>query len=299
MISLALSAIFGMSVTAIETPSVRCVLVVPPNVRPWADAQERLDLVLKDAQWWYSCQMEAHGYGSKTFALELDPSGKVVVHVTHLKEPIPPTTDSTALRSAVVEAAEKIVGSPGQRKGTVMFLMYNGYYWSDMDLLKMKPMGSGLAGRWAHFSAWHYYSINPSGWHSNLVVPNLPDQNPFFPPLATNVLQAFAGDGIKSVAERTSAGHGACFTLLGLAFGLKHADRSRPRLHGNVMDAQFWQTRGSFLESISNEWSCISARDAEILNRNPLFQVRDVGPPSSGAARSTGMRGVRKDRSGR
>ena len=72
-------------------PTVKVFLVVPPDTKPFEDAAERLTLVLKDIQWWYSCQMEAHGYGAKTFPLELTPNGQVQIHLVRLgnRQPVP------------------------------------------------------------------------------------------------------------------------------------------------------------------------------------------------------------------
>ena len=279
----------------IESPGVRCVLVVPPDEEPWPDSQQRLDLVLKDAQWWYSCQMEAHGYGAKTFSLETDAEGRVVVHVARLKDP-PPTTDANGLRLAVIQEAEKIVGDPRKRRGTIMVLVYNGYYWSDRAKFHMTPMGFGAGGRWAHFTAWHYFSVNPNAWMVKTPVPDLPENNPYFPPLHTKVIQAFSGDGVKSVAQRSSVGHGVFLHEMGHAFGLPHPPKEAPRVPGDIMAAGMWAARGNFVGSLRNEFACLTAANAAALNKNPLFQVRDVGPPSSKAARSIGARGAIRSR---
>ena len=69
-----------------DSPGVRCVLVVPAGEKAEPEALKRLDTVMKDAQWWFSCQMAAYGYGPKTFSLELDEKGKVVVHLATLKK---------------------------------------------------------------------------------------------------------------------------------------------------------------------------------------------------------------------
>ncbi|MFI5385064.1 MAG: hypothetical protein ACHQ50_02995 [Fimbriimonadales bacterium] len=269
-----------------ERPGVEVVLVVPPGEKPWPDAQERLDPAMQDVRWWYSCQLEAYGHGMKTFSLELDEHGKVVVHIAYLKEAVKP--DGEVPRS-VIQAADSVCGDVGQRQGTVLLIYYGDYYWSDRGKYQVWPAGRGLIGRWAALNAWHYFSINPAGWNSALRVPKLPLNNPFFPELHTRVLQAFGGDGDRSVAERTSVAYGSIMHELGHAFGLHHPG-SHPR--GDVMAGDYWNVRGNFLPDILSESCCLSPGDAEVLNKNPLFQRREVRPPSTGAGRRVGMRGA-------
>jgi hypothetical protein len=278
-------------IAAAERPGVQIVLVVPPDEQPFPDAQARFDVAMKDIRWWYSCQMEAYGYGPKTFQLELDDKGKVVIHIAKLDQ-TPVATGQ--IPGAVIQAAERELGNPGQRQGTIMVVIYNGYYWSDKSKFGCLPLGRGLNGRWAALNAWHYYSLNPSGWNSPLLVPRLPVNNPFFPELHTRVLQAFDGDGTKSVAQRTSVGYGSFMHEMGHAFGLHHPDpKNHPK--GDVMHGDYWNVRGNFLPDLLGEFCCISKGDAAVLNKNPLFQRRDVRPPSTGAPRKVGMRGAQSE----
>lgn len=72
------SATDGGRFVATDPPhyGVRVALVLPPGVEADVGLQNRLTLVLKDIQWWYACQMMAHGYGAKTFTLESGSGGK-------------------------------------------------------------------------------------------------------------------------------------------------------------------------------------------------------------------------------
>lgn len=290
--TLATLALLASAVIQTPAAGVKCVLILPPGQNPTPGIEEKLDTVLKDVQWWYSCQMEGHGYGGKTFSLELDEKGKVVVHIARMPDSATPTTDAEGHRSAAIIEAEKVVGNPAARKGTVMVLAYDGYYWTDRDKYQMKPMGWGLNGRWAHLTGWHIYGINPKAFSEPTPIPSLPESNPHLSPLATKTFQAFNGDGSRTVGERASCSHGTFIHEMGHSFGLHHPEPGDPKWIGDMMTGDgFWNTRGNFVSSRS-DWCSLTPPQAAILNNNPLLQVRTVGPPSTGASRAVGMRGA-------
>lgn len=59
---------------------VRVIYFIPKDRQPRADMDKTLDTLIKNAQKFYADQMEAHGFGRKTFRLETDDAGDVVVH---------------------------------------------------------------------------------------------------------------------------------------------------------------------------------------------------------------------------
>ena len=59
---------------------VRVIYFIPNDRQPDPDMDTKLDTLIKDAQKFYADQMEAHGFERKTFRLELDDDGNVVVH---------------------------------------------------------------------------------------------------------------------------------------------------------------------------------------------------------------------------
>ena len=61
-------------------PVVRIIYFIPKDRTPQPDIAAKLDAQLKDVQQYYADQMESHGFGRKTFQIETDPNGKVVVH---------------------------------------------------------------------------------------------------------------------------------------------------------------------------------------------------------------------------
>ena len=63
-----------------EPFTVRVILFHPNDHQPRSDINAVLDSLVKQVQKFYSDEMERHGFGGKTFRLETDVHGKVVVH---------------------------------------------------------------------------------------------------------------------------------------------------------------------------------------------------------------------------
>ena len=62
---------------------VRVIYFLPSDRQPQSDIDAKLDTLMKDSQQFYADQMESHGFNRKTFRLETDASGEVVIH--HVK----------------------------------------------------------------------------------------------------------------------------------------------------------------------------------------------------------------------
>lgn len=272
-----------------DSPGVRCVLVLPAGEKAEPEALKRLDTVLKDAQWWFSCQMEAYGYGPKTFSLELDEKGKVVVHIAALQTAL---TAGAGTPQAVMQAASNSLESLGPVGGSATIVVYGGYYWLDRDRLKVQADVERESGSWQSFSAWDLYSVSPGGLNDPSLVSNLTDQNPLFPPFHTRVLRANTTDLARTVAERTSYAHAVFIHGLGHAFGLKHPPKPEQRISGDLMDGELWHAGGNFVPEAVNAWTALSPDDAAALNKNALFREHTLGPPSTRAPRAIGARGA-------
>ena len=59
---------------------VRVVYFLPNDRRPQPDINAKLDTLIKDVQQFYANEMERHGFGRKTFRVEMDRNGKALVH---------------------------------------------------------------------------------------------------------------------------------------------------------------------------------------------------------------------------
>ena len=63
-----------------DRPIVRLIYFLPRDRQPQTDMDAKMDNLIKDVQQFYADQMEAHGFGRKTFVFEVDEHGKAVVH---------------------------------------------------------------------------------------------------------------------------------------------------------------------------------------------------------------------------
>ena len=61
-------------------PTVRLIYFLPSDAIPQRSINTKLDILLKDVQKFYANEMERHGHGRKTFTIETNKDGKVVVH---------------------------------------------------------------------------------------------------------------------------------------------------------------------------------------------------------------------------
>ncbi len=59
---------------------VRLIYFLPINRTAQQDIDAKLDTLIRDVQQFYAEQMDAHGFGRKTFSFETDAAGKAVVH---------------------------------------------------------------------------------------------------------------------------------------------------------------------------------------------------------------------------
>ena len=71
-----------------EPPPVRIAYFVPSDREPLSAYRERLDRVMTDIQRFYREGMNAAGHGPKTFALERDGQGRLVLHVVQGQHPM-------------------------------------------------------------------------------------------------------------------------------------------------------------------------------------------------------------------
>ena len=287
-----------------DEPAVRCFLVVPPGTPPFEDAKERLTLALKDVQWWYSCQMEAHGYGSKTFPLELDRQGQVQIHLIRLKDKPPEGEDRRVqfkVQQACLDVARKAGGN--SPNGTIMLVVYGDYIWMNRNEFAVWPCGTGKAGQWTFLTAYHYHCICSAAWHIETPLSEYAAQDGPFSKEHVRVMKSHYTYR-RSVADRTRwlsrpvglhavMGHGILAHELGHAFGLQHRKQGEPLVNRSVMQNGYVHMRGNFL-SDRNEACCLTALDAAKLDKNPLFAERDVAPPSTAASREVGMRGAKE-----
>ena len=66
-----------------QRPIVRLIYFLPNDRAPQPDIDVKMDKLIKDVQRLNADIMESHGFGRKTFRIETDGRGNVVVH--HVK----------------------------------------------------------------------------------------------------------------------------------------------------------------------------------------------------------------------
>ena len=59
---------------------VRLIYFLPSDATPQRGINTKLDALIKDVQKFYANEMERHGHGRKSFAIETNKNGKVVVY---------------------------------------------------------------------------------------------------------------------------------------------------------------------------------------------------------------------------
>ncbi len=69
-------------------PPLRAVYFVPADREPLSDFSNRLDRVMTEVQQFYRREMEAAGHGPRTFELERDAGGKLMIHLVRGREPM-------------------------------------------------------------------------------------------------------------------------------------------------------------------------------------------------------------------
>ena len=75
-----LFTLLSLSFAQGQRPMVKLIYFLPRDRPPQSDIDEKLDRLIKEVQQFYAHQMEVHGFGRKTFQIEKDATGKVVVH---------------------------------------------------------------------------------------------------------------------------------------------------------------------------------------------------------------------------
>ena len=77
---IALPDSFAQVVENLPHHTVRVIYFLPKDRHPEPDIDAKLGSMIKDVQQFYADQMESHGFDRKTFRLEKDDAGNVVVH---------------------------------------------------------------------------------------------------------------------------------------------------------------------------------------------------------------------------
>ena len=131
---------------------VRVIYFYPNDIEPQEDSVNTLKAMVKDIQKFYADEMERHGYGRKTFRLETDENGNVILH--HMKGNFDHTryNDKSMYRNEIrgrLDFSKKII-----------YLIWVDRYDSSGRAADVGGSGSGVSERG---SAWVFPSNFDSG----------------------------------------------------------------------------------------------------------------------------------------
>jgi len=298
---------------------VRVVYVIPRDRKPWPEFNNRVSVWLKDTQWYFACQMHAHGFGWRTFDYAKGADGNAQVVVLQARTP----NDAMFSLSEVCKPENELLDGYIKRlsareqqawKSSVVILF--------RETLQMKDDGSLLFGtaRGGNKRAYVTSAYLRLG-HSRLFMSATPPegfvfedlvsaakqghQNPdvLQKPLKATAFKAFSGSK-SSVGKISSRCYGGPMHELGHAFGLSHTGtllgakeyERRLSLGGNwLMSTHFTNIGGNFVAEYRDGCAGLAKEEAAILAKSPFFwkvmtDKEAAMAPSTGAPPTVGGR---------
>jgi hypothetical protein len=263
--------------------------VVPKDREPRPDHAQRLRWLVTAIQRFYADQMERHGFGRKTFAIESDDAGTPRVHVVRSERTVAEIagTDGNTFWNGVVEAARAGGVPAGRNPGEIWFLVSaatrqeaNGLSAPDYALGNRGSNDNGIAI--VQDTALVFGTEAMLASDADLHGKTLPELGPF-------AIDRVAYKDYQSTVASWLAGNsiGAAAHELGHAFRLSHQYRNdgawggaaggtKAQHYGTVMGNAFRGYRGyarpgDFAVMPTPEDCRLSRSAALLLNLSPFF----------------------------
>jgi hypothetical protein len=235
------------AVAAIGLPTVRLAYIIPSNRTAQANAVEKMRSMIIDNQNWFRDQFDRHGFGPKTFRVEMKADG--VTPRVHVRN-VPETDDYLRgdLWGRTIQAAST-AGITTWSSGKVWVLVPEAHLQASNGSITggtalgasfgsgtdpgVAMLGSDALARWASGM------FTDDRAYQNLIIPEV---GPF--PLQQSVsFPSFEGNTVSSVS---SSVRGASTHEMSHAFGLPHDFRNDANFHGNLMGNGLRGYRGNF-----------------------------------------------------
>ncbi len=252
--------------------TVRVIYIVPVDAEPWPEMQSRALEILEDLQWFFAVEMDRLGYGPKTFEIAFDEEGALDFHQLNSEE------TKKQFEVDPRESSKRVVGGRQKKEDNVELCFVEVYSINNDELsgvfAKTKRQRCYLSSLYLKLTnrEWLGNDMGYAGKTFPWIIPQ---------PMTENIL-SWNGRG-KALGDVSGSAYGVIAHELAHAFGLGHnisEDDERER-KGHLMGLGVRGFRGVFRPDLTGDSCVLSKRDAELLNDNPFFAVRNLKPKSS------------------
>lgn len=235
-------------------PVVRMAYVIPANRVPQTQGVQSFRGAMLLAQQWYRDQMALHGYGPRTFNIEMEADGVTPrVHVLHVEgsDALDDLGGSDSANFQRVHASAGLAGLPLGQSGQLWMIVPESHRQAPGGAISGSFAFGGTygSGSWAGvamqggdaLARYKYLTDNRS--YAGLTIPEV---GPY--PLVQDV--SFPWSEQSTLSSVSSAVTGALCHELGHALGLTHDYRNDQNIWGTLMGNGMRGIRGNFLPGL-------------------------------------------------
>jgi len=258
---------------------IRCYYLIPSNRTQQSTAVKDYQNAMLLIQDWYADQMEANGFGRKTFEIETEPDG-ITPKINIINSSNPDTTYHANPWSSV--AADAAVGGfPHWTSGEVMMSIYEAHQQLNPATSSQAYLGAfngggsfgsgndpgvGMTGSLSLTFLGRDFLTDNTVWHGNIY--------PQIGPYALVDDFSFAWFEGETHSEASSVQHGVILHELSHGFGQAHDFRNDGNFNGNMMGNGLRGVRGwSNTINYDDHFARLSYSVAQQMNINRYFNT--------------------------